>query len=426
VSWLWLIALALVLFGTVLAAAEASLTRTSRVRALSLEEEGRGNAETLVKIESDPPRYLNAVYLTVMFVQNGSAILVAILAEHEFGPEDSGPWVGIISFVFTILYFVVVEAMAKTFAVLHTDRVALALSPVVWFLGRFLEIPTRFLIGFANVLLPGKGLKQGPFVSEEEIRSMAEVGSEEGSIDEGEKELIHSIFEFGDTIAREVMVPRPDIIAVEDDKTLRDVQALVLSHGYSRIPVYHESLDEVKGVVFAKDVLKALHQGKADMPLSEIMRQAHFVPESKRVAELLKEMQREKFHQALVYDEHGSVTGIVALEDLLEELVGEIADEYDREEPEVLELGDGLYRVSGKASIDDVNELLGTDLPDEEWDTVAGLLLDLLGRMPENGEEVTFRGLTLRAEKVQGRRIATVMITRSPDLNGDGGEPAGA
>jgi CBS domain containing-hemolysin-like protein len=162
------------------------------------------------------------------------------------------------------------------------------------------------------------------------------------------------------------------------------------------------------------------------MPLSEIMRQAHFVPESKRVAELLKEMQREKFHQALVYDEHGSVTGIVALEDLLEELVGEIADEYDREEPEVLELGDGLYRVSGKASIDDVNELLGTDLPDEEWDTVAGLLLDLLGRMPENGEEVTFRGLTLRADKVQGRRIATVMITRSPDLNGDGGEPAGA
>ena len=147
----------------------------------------------------------------------------------------------------------------------------------------------------------------------------------------------------------------------------------MLSHGYSRIPVFHESLDEVKGVVFAKDVLKALHQGKQDMPLPEIMRPAHFVPETKRVAELLKEMQREKFHQALVYDEHGSVTGIVSLEDLLEELVGEIADEYDREEPEVLELGDGLYRVSGKASIDDVNELLDTELPDEEWDTVAGL-----------------------------------------------------
>jgi CBS domain containing-hemolysin-like protein len=420
VNPLWFVALALVLFGTVLAAAEASLTRTSRVRALALEEEGRSQAETLVKIESDPPRYLNAVYLAVMFVQNGSAILVAILAEREFGSA----WVGIGSFVFTLLYFVIVEAMAKTFAVLHTDRVALALAPVVWFLGRVLEIPTRLLIGLANVLLPGKGLKQGPFVSEEEIRSMAEVGSEEGSIEEGEKELIHSIFEFGDTIAREVMVPRPDIVAVEDDKTLRDVQALVLSYGYSRIPVFHESLDEVKGVVFAKDVLKALHQGKHDMKLSEVMRPAHFVPESKKVAELLREMQREKFHQALVYDEHGSVTGIVSLEDLLEELVGEIADEYDREEPEVLELGNGVYRVSGKASIDDVNELLGTKLPDEEWDTVAGLMLDLLGRMPESGEETSFRGLNLKAERVQGRRIASVMITRGSDAN-DGREPTG-
>ena len=420
--WLWFVAAALVLFGTVLAAAEAAMTRTSRVRALALEEDGRRGADTLVRIESDPPRYLNAVYLAVMFVQNGSAILVAILAEREFGSA----WVGIASFAFTLVYFVVVEAMAKTFAVLHTDRVALTLAPVVWFLGRLLELPTRLLIGLANVLLPGKGLKQGPFVSEEEIRSMAEVGHEEGSIDEGEKELIHSIFEFGDTIVREVMVPRPDIVAIEDDETLRDVQALVLRHGYSRIPVYHGSLDDVKGVVFAKDVLKAVHQGKQDMPLAEVIRPPHFVPESKKVADLLKEMQQEKYHQALVYDEHGSVTGLVTLEDLLEELVGEIADEYDREEPEVLELADGTYRVSGKASIDDVNELLGTQLPDEEWDTVAGLMLDILGRMPERGEETSFRGVNLRAERVQGRRIASVMITRSPDLDGNGEEPAGA
>jgi len=411
VSPYWLIALLLVLLGTVLAAAEASLTRTSRVRALALEEEGRRNAETLVKIESDPPRYLNAVYLSVMFVQNGSAILVAFLAEREWGNS----WVTIASFAFTLVYFVVVEAMAKTFAVLHTDRVALVLAPVVWFLGRVLEIPTRFLIGLANVLLPGKGLKEGPFVSEEEIRSMAEVGHEEGSIEEGEKELIHSIFEFGDTIAREVMVPRPDIVAIEDDKTLRDAQGLVLNRGYSRIPVFHESLDDIKGVVFAKDVLKALHQGRQDMPLADVMRPAHFVPESKKVADLLREMQKEKFHQAMVYDEHGSVTGIVSLEDLLEELVGEITDEYDREEPEVMDLGDGTYRVSGKASIDDVNELLGTELPDEEWDTVAGLLLDLLGRMPENGEEVRFGGVNLKADKVQGRRIGSVLITREPE-----------
>ena len=198
----------------------------TRVKALALEDEGRRNAPTLVKLETDPPRYLNSVYLSVMIVQNGSAILVAILAERQF--DSLG--VTLASLVFTLLYFVFVEAMSKTFGVLHSDRVA-PRSPLVYLLGRLLAWPTRALIGLSNVLLPGKGIKAGPFVSEEEIRSMVQVGSEEGSIDEGEKELIHSIFEFGDTIVREVMVPRPDIVAIENDKALRDVQALVLTHG---------------------------------------------------------------------------------------------------------------------------------------------------------------------------------------------------
>jgi len=348
-----------------------------------------------------------------MIVQNGSAILVAILADRTF--DNLG--VTIASLAFTLVYFVVVEAMSKTFGVLHSDRVALFLSPLVYLLGRLLAQPTRVLIGIANVLLPGKGLRQGPFVSEEEIRSMAEVGSEEGTIEDEEKELIHSIFEFGDTIAREVMVPRPDIIAIEDDKTLRDVQALVLEHGTSRIPVYDADgdLDDVIGIVFAKDVLKALHQGKSDIPLAEIVREARYVPESKKVADLLREMQREKFHMALVTDEYGSVSGLVSLEDLLEELVGEITDEYDREEPGMEKVGEGIFRVSGKASIDDVNEMLEVDLPDEEWDTVAGLVLDLFGKIPRQGEEVTFQGLCFRAEEVKGRRIAKVLITSAPE-----------
>ncbi|MGZ8620311.1 MAG: hemolysin family protein, partial [Actinomycetota bacterium] len=329
-NWLWILAGVFVILGSLLAMAEASLTRMTRIRALSLEEEGRRNAALLVRLETDPPRYLNSIYLTVMIVQNGSAILVAILAESTFG----GLGITIASLVFTLLYFVLVEAMSKTFAILHSDRVGLTLSPLVFFLGRVLAWPTRALIGLANILLPGKGIKAGPFVSEGDIRSMAEVGSEEGSIEEEEKELIHSIFEFGDTIVREVMVPRPDIICIEDDKTLRDVQALVLTHGTSRIPVYNadEDLDDVIGIIFAKDVLKALHQGKQDLPLAEIIRPARYVPESKKVGILLREMQREKFHMALVTDEYGSVTGLVALEDLLEELVGEITDEYDREE----------------------------------------------------------------------------------------------
>ena len=253
-------------------------------------------------------------------------------------------------------------------------------------------------------------------MSEGDIRSMAQVGHEEGSIDEDEKELIHSIFEFGDTIVREVMVPRPDVVAVEDTDSLREVQALVLEHGYSRIPVYHEDLDDVVGVVFAKDVLKALHQGKTDMPLADLARTARFVPESKKVLDLLREMQREKFHLTLVTDEYGSVTGIVSLEDLLEELVGEITDEYDQEEPEVVVVSDGVYRVSGKVSIDDLNDELEAELPNGDWDTVAGLVLDLFGKIPENGEMARYEGWEFRAEEVQGRRIATVLVTRlAPD-----------
>jgi len=412
VTWLWVLVVVLVVFGTVLAISEASLTRMTRVRALALIEDKRRNAVTLERIEADPPRYLNAIYLSVMFCQNGSAILVAILAERSFG----GWGITLVSVGFTLLYFVVVEAMAKTFGVLHSDRAALAVAPLVWFLGRALAVPTRALIGLANVLLPGRGLKQGPFVSEADLRAMAEAGLEEGSIEREETELIHSIFEFGDTIVREVMVPRPDVVAIEDDKALRDVQALVLEHGYSRIPVYREDLDDVVGMIFAKDVLKAFHQGKQDMPLADVVRDAHFVPESKKVADLLREMQRLKFHIALVTDEYGSVSGLVTLEDLLEELVGEITDEYDREEPEVVEVAEGIFRVDGKVAIDEVNELLDVELPDEEWDTVGGLLLGLLGQIPDEGQEVAFRNLVFTAEQVQGRRIAKVLITRrEPD-----------
>ena len=406
--WLWGLVGALVLLGSVLAVAEAALTRMSRVRALGLLEEGRRNAAILEHIESDPARYLNSIYLAVMFVQNGSAILVAILAERIF--DSVG--VALLSAGFTILYFVIVEAMSKTFGILQSDRAALWLAPVVWGLGRSLAAPTRLLITVANVLLPGKGLKQGPFVSEEEIRSMAEVGHEEGVIEKDEKELIHSVFEFGDTIVREVMVPRPDVVAVEDDRALRDVEALVLRHGFSRIPVIHDDLDETIGLVYAKDVLKAIHQGRQDMPLRDVVRPAHYVPESKKVSELLKEMQRQKFHIAMVTDEYGSVSGLVTLEDLLEELVGEIADEYDREEPTMEPVQDGIFRVSGKVPIDDVEELLEVELPHEEWDTVGGLVLGLLGAIPAEGQEVRFGDIVFTAERVQGRRIAKILITR--------------
>ena len=396
------------------AATEVAITRTNRVRALRLVEEGRRGAVALSHIAENPANYLNVVLLLTLLATIGGTTIATSFAVRHW--ENAGEIISTVAM--TILLFVFAEVTPKTFAIQQTDRVGLMTAPILVFLTRLVGPLAKGLLRLANVIMPGKGLKQGPYITEQELRASAEVASEEGEIEDEEKELIHSIFEFGDTIVREVMVPRPDIVAMEDDKTLRDVQALVLEHGYSRVPVYQEDLDDVVGMIYAKDVLKALHQGKHDSPLSEIVREPHYIPETKKVAELLREMQRDKFHIALVTDEYGSVSGLVTLEDLLEELVGEIADEYDREEPELVPVGDGLYRVSGKASIDDVNELLDVELPDEEWDTVAGLMLELFGRIPKSGDEVTFEGLTFTAEEVQGRRISKVLIAMQPDPDG--------
>ena len=394
----------------VLGASEVAITRANRVRAYRLVEDKRRGASSLARIADNPAPYLNVVLLLTLLSTIGGTTIATSLAVRHFG--GAGEVVATIAM--TLLLFVFADVTPKTFAIQQTDRVGLLLAPMLVGLGRLVGPIATGLVKLANVIMPGRGLPQGPFITEQELRASAEVASEEGAIEEGEKELIHSIFEFGDTIVREVMVPRPDVVAVEDTATLRDVQALVLEHGYSRIPVFHEDLDDVVGVVFAKDVLKALYQGDDDMPLGDICRPARFVPESKKVADLLREMQQEKFHQAIVTDEYGPFTGIVSLEDLLEELVGEITDEYDTEVPDMVEVGDGVYRVSGKTSIDDVNELLDSQLPDEEWDTVGGFVLELFGKIPEPGEETEYQDLRFKAEEVHGRRVATVLITRAP------------
>lgn len=401
---------ALVVLGTTLALAEASLTRVGRVRAISLREEGRPNAALLEQIASDLPRYLNAVYLAVMLVQNGSAILVAILAESYFGALG----ITLASIGFTLGYFVVVEAMGKTFAVLHSDRVALRLAPVVWVLASLLAVPTRALIGLANVLLPGKGLAQGPFVTRQEIRTMAEVGHREGAIDEAEKDMIHSLFHFRTSVARQVMVPRPDVVGIPLESTLDEAHEAFVKHGFSRMPVYRGDLDDTVGIVHAKDLLTIEREKRDDVRLSDILRPVRFVPESKRLAELLQEMREQQFHMVLVVDEFGSVAGLVTLEDLLEELVGEIADEHDVDEEDVVALGDGSYRVDASVSISDLSEILGMDLPRERWNTVGGLMFGLLGAIPEAGESVVFENLRFTAERVHGRRIESVLIAPEP------------
>lgn len=394
-----------------MAASEVAITRMNRVRAYHLGEEKRRGASSLIRIVENPAPYLNVVLLlTLVATIGGTTVATSLAVRHLHRAGEI-----IATVIMTVVLFVFAEVTPKTFAVQQTERVALRLAPMVVWLRRALGPIATGLLRFANVILPGKGLPQGPFITEQEIRHLAEMASKEEQIEEGEKELIHSIFEFGDTIAREVMVPRPDIVAIEDDKTLRDVQAIVLQHGYSRIPVYREELDDVVGMVYAKDVLKALHQGRSGISLREVVRPVHFVPEQKKATELLKQMQKEKFHIALVTDEYGSVSGLVTLEDLLEELVGEIADEYDVEEPQIEPVGEDSYRVNGRLAIDELSELLDVELPDEEWDTVGGLMLGLTGEIPQEGGEVTFRSLRFKAEKVQGRRIAKVLVTREPE-----------
>jgi CBS domain containing-hemolysin-like protein len=402
--------IALVALGSALALAEASISRLSAVRALALREQGRHNASLLAEIENDPPRYLNAVYLAVMFAQNGSAILVAIIADRSFG----GWGVTALSLAFTLAYFVAVEAMCKTFAILHSDRVALALAPFVWFVGRTLWLPTRALIGLANILLPGKGLKQGPFVTEEEIRSMADVGHQQGSIEEHEKAIIHSVFQFGERTVRDVMVPRPDIVAVERSAPLEEAAALLVQRGLTRIPAYAGDLDHAEGIVHAKDVLRALQERRQDVRLADLLLPIHFVPESKRLAELLREMQAEKFHLAMVSDEYGSVAGLVTLEDLLEELVGQITDEHDREAADVTPLGEDRFRINAALPIAELNETLGADLPKDRWNTVGGLVFGLSGSIPPEGTVVELDGLRFTAERIQGHRILTVLVERLP------------
>ncbi|MFN8037251.1 MAG: hemolysin family protein [Acidimicrobiia bacterium] len=423
----WLLAatiFVLFLVSGVMAMAETAFTRMSRIKALALAEEGRRGAERMARMLEHPERTLNSVLLVLLVCQLTSATLVGVLFGELFGPL--GVFLGTVAEV--LIFFVLAEVAPKTFAIQRTEAAAMFMSPLLWFVTTFppLRVLSRSLIGLANVVLPGKGLKRGPFVSEEEIRTMADVAAEEDAIEVEERRLIHSIFEFGDTVVREVMLPRPDMVAVPADDTIDDAIKQAIDRGFSRLPAYEESTDNIVGLLYLKDLVRRAADGQGDRSVRDALRPAVFVPEQKRVAELLREMQTQQFHMAVVVDEYGGTAGLVTLEDLLEEIVGEIADEYDREEPRVERLAGGVLRVPGRTHIDEVSEALGLELPDTEWDTVGGLVFNLLGHVPVEGETVCFQGLEFRTERVQGQRVLSVCI-RPVERNGDGtGTPAGA
>ncbi|MHB8512169.1 MAG: hemolysin family protein [Actinomycetota bacterium] len=416
VSDIWQGAAIISLLGmaAVLAAGEVAVTRMNRVRALGYEEDNKRGARSLTKIVEQPARYLNVILLLVLICHTTATTLAARLASEHHLPAAAV----IATVLITTLIFIVAEVTPKTFAVQHTDRVALRLAPFVLFLGNnpLLSGLTKGLIAIANFIIPGRGLKEGPFVTEADLKQYAEVAASEEEIEVEEKEMIHSIFEFGDTVVREVMVPRPDMITIETDSTPRQALTLMLKNGFSRVPAYEESSDNIVGLVYAKDIMRKLHGRKKEFRLKEILRPAIFVPESKKIAELLREMQKSKTHMAIVADEYGDVAGLVTIEDLLEEIVGEIADEYDREDPPVQPVDSHTVRVNGHLTIEDLNEVLDTELPNDEWDTVGGLMAGILGRIPNLGDEVTVGNITFRAEQVQGRRIAKVLVTSPVDV----------
>jgi putative hemolysin len=407
----WLAVGIVVLLGlaAVLAAAEAALTRISRPRAEDLAAEGRRHGDVLADLVRRPEQSVTTVVFLRIVCQLVQATLVGVLANELLGPVG----VAVAIAVDVVVVFVLAESAPKTWAVLDPERVALAVARPVRALDAVapLRWTARGLIGLTNVVLPGKGLKHGPFVSsDEELLAVAEIGVDEGVIEEEERALIESIITFGDTIVREVMVPRPDMVTVSAHFRVADVMEVILLNGYSRLPVCGDSLDDVVGLAYAKDLMGAERDRKQEVPVREMVRPARFVPETKRVPALLREMQRDKFHMAIVVDEYGGTAGLVTLEDLIEELVGEITDEFDIDDPIVEPLPGGGIRVHARTPLDEVNDLLGARLPEGDWDTVGGLVYDRIGHVPVEGESVDVPGWRLTAQRIQGRRIGRVSI----------------
>ncbi len=369
-AWMLAAAFLFVLAAAFFGAAETAMSRLSVHRASRLVEDGRRGAERVARLLAEPARTLNILALLVLATQVLAVTLVTVVVARHL--RDSAA-VAVAAGVALVALFVGAEVAPKTLAVQHTEAVALRTAAWVALFARPLSPVASLFIWAGNVLAPGKGLKQGPFVTEDEIREMIDVAESDEVIEESERAMIHSIFELGDTVVREIMVPRPDMVMVSADDGLGAVLDTILRAGHSRLPVYAHDRDRIVGLIYAKDVLRRLHtSGDEEGPWGDLLRAPHFVPELKPVDSLLRELQADKIHLAIVVDEYGATAGLVTIEDILEEIVGEIVDEYDREEALVEELATDAWRLDARLPVDELNELLGTDLPNEEWDTVGG------------------------------------------------------
>ncbi|MEV0525153.1 hemolysin family protein [Streptomyces sp. NPDC050439] len=411
-------AVALVVVAWLAACAEAGIARTSSFRAEEAVRSGRRGSAKLAQVAADPTRYLNVALLVRVACEMAAASLVTYACLNEFAETWEALAVAIA--VMVLVSYVAVGVSPRTIGRQHPLNTATAAAYVLLPLARVMGPIPPLLILIGNALTPGKGFRRGPFASEAELRAMVDLAEKESLIEDDERRMVHSVFELGDTLVREVMVPRTDLVAIERFKTIRQALTLALRSGFSRIPVTGESEDDVVGMVYLKDLARKTHinrDSESDL-VSTAMRPATFVPDTKNAGDLLREMQQERNHVAVVIDEYGGTAGIVTIEDILEEIVGEITDEYDRELPPVEELDDGCYRVTARLDIGDLGELFGLDeFDDEDVETVGGLLAKALGRVPIADASALVplpdgRELRLTAESAAGRRnkIVTVLV----------------
>ncbi|MEI2732468.1 MAG: hemolysin family protein [Dermatophilaceae bacterium] len=423
-----LVAVASTVIAFLLAAGEAAIYRMSRVRAQELYEDGRAGAASLLAVMAEPAAYLAVLSFLRVVAEAATAVLITVAVIDLV--DSLGKALAISIAVMALVSFVVVGVSPRTLGRQNYDRVALLTAPFTRGLRRVLGPLARALVALGNAVTPGTGYRDGPFQSEAELRDLLDQASETDVIEDDEREMIHSVFELGDTVAREVMVPRTDMVTIERATPLRKAMSLFLRTGFSRIPVVGEDNDDVLGLLYLKDVVQ---RTTADpeagvQPVVTVMRPMHFVPESKPVDDLLREMQREQNHFAIVVDEYGGTAGLVTIEDILEEIVGEIADEYDREEPGVETLEGGDVRVPASMDVDDLAELFDVEIDEEEVDTVGGLLAKAIGRVPIVGSTATVQGVRLTAERMAGRRhrIATVLVSRADRVDAAPRQSAGA
>ncbi|WP_328466458.1 hemolysin family protein [Actinoplanes sp. NBC_00393] len=414
-----IVAVLLVLLAGLASMADAALATVSPARAAELAREGRRGAGALAAVASDVVRHVNLLLLLRLLCELTATTMVALVAVDTWGVGWRAALVA--AGAMTLVSFVVVGVAPRTVGRQHAYAVGRATAPLVRWLGKVLNPLASLLILIGNAVTPGKGFPEGPFGSQVELRELVDLAEQRGVVEHGEREMIHSVFALGDTIAREVMVPRTEMVWIEAPKTLQQALFLFLRSGFSRIPVIGETVDDVLGLLYLKDVIRRTQSGDPEataQAVADAMRPATFVPESKPVDDLLSEMQAARNHLVIVVDEYGGTAGLVTIEDILEEIVGEITDEYDVERPPIEHLEDGAVRVAARLPIEDLGEVFGVELPADEVETVGGLLAQTLGRVPIPGAKAEVCGLHLTAEGATGRRnrIDSVLVRRvEPD-----------